>query len=300
MEAIQRQEPDSPSVPRFSLVLGTYGRLAEVQRFLDSLVAQTFQSFELIVVDQNDGDELEELLAPYRDKLSIIHLRAERGLSRARNLSMGRARGQIIAFPDDDCWYPADFLSSVSQRLSCESGWDGLSCLVTDENGQYSAGGFTASQEMVITRRNVWWCAVSPSIFLRSRIPRTIGGFDPGLGVGAGTCWGSAEESEYLLRASRCGFRILYTPSIRVLHAQYSGAYDHTKIVSGYHYGLGMGRVLKRHRYSILHATYFAGLQMIRSLMALLRGQGGRCFFHAAMACGRLVGWCRTVRGEVD
>ena len=294
METLQTREPDSPAGPRFSLVIGTYGRVAEVGRFLDSLAAQTFQSFELIVVDQNDGNELEKLLDSCREKFSVIHLRTGRGLSRARNLGMTRACGEIIGFPDDDCWYPADLLSSVSRRLCSESKWDGLSCLVTDQDGQYSAGGFMASQEGVITRHNVWWCAVSPSIFLRSYVTKAIGGFDPDLGAGSGTCWGAGEESEYLLRAIGSGAQVLYTPGIRVLHARYSGTYGRAKIARGYEYGLGMGRVLKRHGYGILHAMCFAGLQVIRSLMALLRGQGGRCIFHVAMACGRLLGWYRT------
>ena len=44
----------------------------------------------------------------------IRHLRSERGLSRASNIGLRVARGDIIAIPDDDCWYPKDLLATVA------------------------------------------------------------------------------------------------------------------------------------------------------------------------------------------
>jgi glycosyltransferase involved in cell wall biosynthesis len=91
---------------KFSLVLATVGRTQEVARFLDSLARQTYRDFELIVVDQNPDDRLVELLRPFELRFPIIHLRCERGVSRARNLGPKYVSGDIVGFPDDDCWYP--------------------------------------------------------------------------------------------------------------------------------------------------------------------------------------------------
>jgi glycosyltransferase involved in cell wall biosynthesis len=102
------------SMPRFSLIVATRDRTSELSRFIASLRSNSLQDFELIVVDQNDDDRLGSILAdalPF-DQLRVI--RCPIGVSRARNAGLDAARGEILAFPDDDCWYPNDILQSVS------------------------------------------------------------------------------------------------------------------------------------------------------------------------------------------
>src|SRR5271166_3162469 len=96
-----------------SLIVATVNRVAELDRLLTSLDRQTYKEFEVIVVDQNPNDRLVPLLAKH-PRLSIKHLRCERGLSRARNAGLQVAKGEIVAIPDDDCWYPDRLLESVT------------------------------------------------------------------------------------------------------------------------------------------------------------------------------------------
>ncbi|MGA8056526.1 MAG: glycosyltransferase family A protein, partial [Burkholderiales bacterium] len=73
---------------RLSLVLATVGRTDEAARFLASLDRQGVGDIELVVVDQNEDDRLVPLLAPYRDRFTVRHLRSAPGLSRARNVGL--------------------------------------------------------------------------------------------------------------------------------------------------------------------------------------------------------------------
>ena len=50
---------------RFSLIVATLGRTAELRRLLESLAVQTHQDFEVIVVDQNTDDRVSQILAPF-------------------------------------------------------------------------------------------------------------------------------------------------------------------------------------------------------------------------------------------
>ena len=84
---------------RFSLVLATVGRTDELRRFLAHLDTQTHREFELVVVDQNKDERLKPILEPYRGKFPILHLPSEQGLSRARNVGIEHARGDVIGFP---------------------------------------------------------------------------------------------------------------------------------------------------------------------------------------------------------
>ncbi len=98
---------------RLSLLCCTVGRTEKLGRLLDSLARQTVRDFELIVVDQNEPGVLDPVLAPFSDRLDIHHVRSERGLSRARNVGLAHCRAPLVAFPDDDCWYPATLAEKV-------------------------------------------------------------------------------------------------------------------------------------------------------------------------------------------
>ena len=91
---------------RFSLIMATLGRFDEIRIFLDSIDLQNYTDFELIIVDQNEENILGDIILPYKKKFYINHIRIkEKGLSLARNVGIKYAKGDIIAFPDDDCIY---------------------------------------------------------------------------------------------------------------------------------------------------------------------------------------------------
>src|ERR1039457_7675625 len=100
-----------------SLIVATVNRVNELERLLDSLDSQTYKDFEIIVVDQNPDDRLVSIFQRHQS-LSIHHLRSARGLSRARNVGLPDAKGEIIGFPDDDCWYPQQLLAHIKQAFN--------------------------------------------------------------------------------------------------------------------------------------------------------------------------------------
>ncbi|CAG0970165.1 partial heptose III glucuronosyltransferase, partial [Gammaproteobacteria bacterium] len=97
---------------RFSVVIPTFNRKDILRQCLKSLQAQDFTDFEVLVVDGgNDGTE--EMLA--REFPGFRYLREERsGPSVARNLGIEQATGEIVAFTDDDCLPPPDWLSKMA------------------------------------------------------------------------------------------------------------------------------------------------------------------------------------------
>src|ERR1700761_2332755 len=104
----------SQEAPVFlSLILATVDRVQELTRLLRSIEAQQMPGLELIVVDQNVDDRVKVLLDQAALFTSYTPIRSSRGLSRARNAGLAIARGHIIGFPDDDCWYPEGLLPQV-------------------------------------------------------------------------------------------------------------------------------------------------------------------------------------------
>ena len=157
--------------------------MEEVQRFVQSSTDQNHDDLELVVVDQNGDSRLEEILAAARLPFPIMHLRSKSGLSHARNVGLAAATGDIISFPDDDCWYPKGLLARVVLRFrSCPS-VDGLTGRSEDGQGQASGGKFSREQGQV-NLNNVWKRGISYTIFLRSSVCSAVGSFDEELGVG--------------------------------------------------------------------------------------------------------------------
>ncbi len=271
--------------PFFSLITGTVGRVTELTELLHSLAGQTCLSFELILIDQSASGISEDLwnTLPF----PVIHKRARPGLSRARNLGLQLARGEVVAFPDDDCTYPQALLQELRDYFERDPEIDGCSTLVTDQAGNYSAGGYMAGRAQRITRGNVWRTAVSPSLFLRRS---AIAGFffDEELGVGTTGRWGSGEETDFVLQLLARNRQLRYEPRLVVWHPVFRGPWMAKR---GWRYGCGCGAVLRKHHYPVSTALRMALLQLIRAGQAGITLRLRKSRFHLLMASGRLYGF---------
>lgn len=186
---------------KFSLITSTFGkdRYNKIIRLIDSLINQEHQDFELIVVDQNDSQELGANLEKYYDSINLIYLKHhERGVSTGRNFGYSYASGEIISFPDDDCWYPDILLMSVNNWFLNNPSWDVLSGCTTDLQGNLTTTKWDCEAGK-INKFNVWNRGITSSIFLRATAVTSIEGFDETLGPGADSHWQSSDETDYLL-----------------------------------------------------------------------------------------------------
>lgn len=93
--------------PRVSIVLPTYNRADTLSRALESVMAQSFEDYELLVVDDGSTDATADVLSTFKDKRIHTISQENMGVGRARNRALGEARGDLIAFLDsDDAWTP--------------------------------------------------------------------------------------------------------------------------------------------------------------------------------------------------
>jgi len=103
----------NPMPPRISVIIPTFNRAAWVREAVDSVLAQTFQDFELLVVDDGSTDETGAGLAPYGDRLRYLY-QVRQGVSAARNRGLELAAGEWITFLDsDDLWLPRKLETQV-------------------------------------------------------------------------------------------------------------------------------------------------------------------------------------------
>lgn len=109
-------------MPTFSVILPTHDRLDMLREAIASVVAQTFPDWELIVVDDASQqpigeDELHHLAG---DKARLLRLASSHGGAGAKSAGAAAARGQILAFLDDDDLWDPEYLAKANQALADE------------------------------------------------------------------------------------------------------------------------------------------------------------------------------------
>ena len=276
--------------PEFSLIVATLGAASGLPRFLHSLEDNAAANCEILIVDQNDDDRLKSLVDAYRADLEIVHLRSPKGLSVARNIGIRFARGRVLAFPDDDCWYPPQLLQKVKARLDSEPRLAGLTCRCTDEWGRLAAGA-PSRRSGLLSRRTVWSRGVSATMFLHRAVVERVRDFDPSLGLGAPTLFQSGEETDYLLRALKADFLIWHETELQVFHPLSPAAREPKSAERARAYGRGMGRVLRVHGYDMLTVAGHVALPCLGSLYALCVRDPHLARVRFERALGRVEGW---------
>jgi glycosyltransferase involved in cell wall biosynthesis len=172
------REPGGP--PRVSVVIPTWNRAWCLGEALDSVLAQGFRDFELIVVDDGSTDGTAGLLARYGAALRTIR-QENRGVAAARNAGIAAARGALIAFLDsDDLWLPEKLAVQVAHfdrrpaALICQTGeiWVRRGRRVNPRRRHRKPEGMIFEPSLEL-------CLVSPSaVMLRRELLAEVGLFD--------------------------------------------------------------------------------------------------------------------------
>ena len=190
-----------------SVIIPAYNAAAYIQEALDSVFAQTYRHFEVIVVNDGspDAELLEEKLLPYRKKITYIK-QENRGLSGARNTGIRAATGSMIALLDaDDLWLP-DYLDKQTQFLRahpqyslvyCNAVFFGDSVYADKEYMDVCPSRGEADAVALISRQ----CHVFVSVTAKAEVLRALP-FDESLR--------SCEDYDCWLRMVAAGYKIGY------------------------------------------------------------------------------------------
>ena len=89
-----------------SIIVPIYNSESTLKRCVDSILAQTYQNFELLLIDDGSKDCSGEICKEYAQKDSRVKVfhKENGGVSSARNLGLDNARGEWVTFVDSDDW----------------------------------------------------------------------------------------------------------------------------------------------------------------------------------------------------
>ena len=169
--------------PEVTVILPTYNRGWILKEAIDSVLAQDFKDFELIVVDDGSTDNTPQILESYAQDLTVIR-QPNRGVSAARNRGIVAANGRLISFLDsDDLWLPRKLSSQVNFFNSnpeavinqTEEIWIRNGVRVNPKTRHHKPSGMIFEQSLAL-------CLVSPSaVMMKRSLFDAVGLFDEDL-----------------------------------------------------------------------------------------------------------------------
>jgi glycosyltransferase involved in cell wall biosynthesis len=273
----------------FSLIVATLGRTTELENLLESLASQAHSGFDCIIVDQNSDRRVKDIVDEWKGVLNLRVVDSAPGLSRARNVGLAFATGDVVAFPDDDCWYSPPLLASVSQWFEDHADYGVLTVGSKDLNG-IPSGNRWIQDRCEIRPSNAFRTTFSSTIFVR-RTPVTRNRFfDESIGAGAGTRFGSGEETDYILGLMAAGTRGYFDRRWHIGHPKRDMLSGHVNETRATAYGNGMGYVLRKHSLHLL-AAGFVVYDLIRSLAVSIRGNSRAASLCRSHARGIMAGY---------
>ncbi|MBW2593833.1 MAG: glycosyltransferase [Deltaproteobacteria bacterium] len=169
--------------PLISVIIPTYNRAWVLAEAIDSVLAQDYKNFELIVVDDGSTDNTSDLLDTYSNKLKPIR-QINAGVSAARNRGIVEALGDFLAFLDsDDTWLPQklsrqmDFFIRRPEALICQT-----QEIWIRNNVRVNPRKYHKKPSGMIFEPSLDLCLVSPSaVMIKKELFKDIGCFDESL-----------------------------------------------------------------------------------------------------------------------
>ncbi len=191
-------------MPKVSIIIPTYNRTQYLGKTLSSIFQQTFQDFEIIVIDDGSPSDENLILCQTYKKVSYIKIENSGGPAKPRNIGIKLAKGKYIAFiDDDDLWLPTKLEKQVAiLEQNSDFGLVHSCCEVIDENGilQNQIIGRQETPDVkhgdVSLRMMGNWTVMMPTPLVRKEVIDQVGFFNENMPS-------AGEDMEYW---SRCSF----------------------------------------------------------------------------------------------
>jgi len=203
---------------RISVVIPTHNRKALLHRCLTAVTHQDYPDYEVIVVDDGSTDGTEAMVRREFPQVRYIRQKPSRGPAAARNRGIEAATGEVVAFTDDDCIVPTDWLTALAQGFRRWPEVAGVGGYQEAPEEILQANAVARAERAMRLRRwgeragveqrggNEVPGLATNNVAFRRDVLLEVGGFDEGFPVAAG------EDADLKLRITQRGYQLLYIP----------------------------------------------------------------------------------------
>lgn len=247
---------------KISVVIPYYNAKDFFQECFDSIYHQTYQPFEIIIVDDASAPDHASFLDQFKDVARVVHLKTNSGAGEARNIGVSMATGDWVAFQDSDDLWALDklekqvaYLKENDQFVGCHTG-----VITFDDQGEKarycSKPSPLALKDLVSTSH-----VTPPSFLVKKSILDEFGGFD--------TNFKCSEDYELTIRIVSAGYLIGFVPEalIRVRRSGHGNLSSNGLRTFRYHV-----KLVSKHRKVFLGE---GGFNVVRRFLAKSLAESG-------------------------
>ena len=279
--ALRRDDTEAAQALFFSVVVPTYDRPAEVAGLLEALARQTYprERFEVVLVDDGGAAPLDAVVEPFRDRLQLKLLtHVHTGCSGARQAGAKQARGQWLAFTDDDCRPAPHWLQCLEEVCAASPGCAVAGALL---NGLHQSSWPEASHLLLehllarVNRPRTTYVPTCNAAF-PAREFAAVGGLDPAWGIAGG------EDRDLCARWIRAGFRIVPSERSLVVHGHRLDVFAYCRQQLGYGRGARLFRTRAAERDGAAPPLESPGFYALMPLIPFRRHAFGRAVVLSA------------------
>jgi glycosyltransferase involved in cell wall biosynthesis len=208
--------------PALSVLVCTRNRGDKVGHALESILSNTFNDIELIVIDQSADDRTRDVVSHIADDRVRYIRTATVGLAKSRNIAIKASRSETIVFTDDDCICEPDWLATIVAEFEADNSIAGIFGRVLpygESRGEMICACLMDSLERCTVDRPVVPYLVlghGNNMSFKKSLFRKVGLFIESLG--AGTAMKAGEDTELIYRALRLHMKFIYSPRTLVYH----------------------------------------------------------------------------------
>lgn len=230
----------------YSLIVATMNRNDDLDRLLHSLSMQSFNDFEIIIVDQNNDNKITEILLrkyDFKEKVRVVRPPNKLCASAARNYGSEYCSGRILGFPDDDCWYAPDILKTVADLFD-RYNLEVLAGSSIDPRLGKSNAVLLNKSGFIIKALDLPIVGIEYSVFMNRTVFEKFK-FDESISVGSTGPFQSGEITDLLINIYSHNIQIYYHKDLVIFHPFKPEGIKWWK--KEYYYAVGFGYVLAKH-----------------------------------------------------
>jgi len=274
-----------------SAVVCTRNRGSRIVATLNSLLANEHPDFEVIVIDQSTDGATAKAIAPYIEDTRLRYFPTDtRGTGHARDLGLRAARGGVVAYTDDDCTVPTNWLDEMQRIFETHPQVAVAFCNVLPAPHDPTAGfvpAYERSEDQVV--RTMWdKCrarGIGAGMAVRRAAALQIGGFDHCLGPGS--AFPACEEGDFAMRALLADWWLYESVQVAILHDGFRTWAEGKTMNRRNWVGIGAAyaKPLKCSRWSasivVLYEAFGIALfKPLSQILKLKKPQGIRSFYY--------------------
>ena len=194
---------------KISIITVVWNNKETIKDAINSVLFQTYEDIEYIVVDGNSSDGTIEIIKSYGNKITKFVSEKDSGIYDGLNKGISLAIGDIVAFLHSDDIYASDsIIEEISKVFKSDESLDGIygDLVYTSKNDTSKVLRYWKSKKFYKNLLSKGWMPAHPTFFLKRKVYEKYGNFDLDFKIAA--------DYDFMLRVLKSGIKVEYIPKV--------------------------------------------------------------------------------------